>query len=203
MKIKKTTRKFYNKWDYKVSFFIKGLGYMPRLTIDEAKKRGKSQDVIDMIEELEKFDSSKYTKRIESNIIDLYTNDRDFFDYFLNKFSSFVRLACELDDDHSELLKNSHTIVAKKYPYDMYHYKIFLKPHKFKSLEEKRKYLDWLETQKPNINITDNVKEWFYKTDWNWDRRYMYVKDDKTLLMLKLKNSEALGTVYSYVISDK
>jgi hypothetical protein len=31
----------------------------------------------------------------------------------------------------------------------------------------------------------------------------MYVEDESMLLMLKLKNPEALGTVYTFVISDK
>jgi hypothetical protein len=41
------------------------------------------------------------------------------------------------------------------------------------------------------------------KTDWNWDRRYVLVEDEGTLLLMKLKNSEVVGTVYNYVIVDK
>jgi hypothetical protein len=41
------------------------------------------------------------------------------------------------------------------------------------------------------------------KTEWNWDRRYVLVEDEGTLLMLKLRNPEVMGSVYNYVLSDK
>ena len=53
------------------------------------------------------------------------------------------------------------------------------------------------------ILISPIVKDWFIKTEYNWDRRYVLVEDSQTLLLLKLRNSEALGRIYDYVISDK
>jgi hypothetical protein len=47
------------------------------------------------------------------------------------------------------------------------------------------------------------VQKWFLKTDWNWDRRYVLVEDEGTLLMMKLRNSDVVGTVYNYVVTDK
>jgi len=40
-------------------------------------------------------------------------------------------------------------------------------------------------------------------TEWNWDRRYMYVEDEMTLLMIKMRSSEVLGRIYEYHIIDK
>lgn len=146
------------------------------------------------------FDDSLYSKRIESTTIDIYTNEKAIFDILYDRCHSLVRLAYA-PDDGSDMSGN--TIIAKKLPHDRYRYKVFLQPHKVESKEEKQQYLNWLDTQKPRINITDTVKTWFYNTNWNWDRRYMYVEDEQTLLILKLRNPNALGTVYSYTISDK
>jgi hypothetical protein len=70
-------------------------------------------------------------------------------------------------------------------------------------VEAKQKFLDWLIIQSPKITCTSAVQSWFMKTDWNWDRRYVLVEDEGTLLLMKLKNSEVVGTVYNYVIVDK
>jgi hypothetical protein len=156
------------------------------------------ENLSDFLSELE---TSRYSKRIESQILDIYLNEKDLYDQILDRFSSYIRLTSAPEAGVS--LDSGKKVIAKKLPYDRYRYKVFLKPHRISTSEEKRRYLDWLETQIPRVNITDNVKQWFYKTNWNWDRRYMYVEDDATLLILKMKNPDALGTVYSYEIIDK
>jgi hypothetical protein len=76
-------------------------------------------------------------------------------------------------------------------------------PHKIKDRKDKKEYVNWVSGQNNRILISDAVKEWFITTDWNWDRRYVLIEDSQTLLMLKLRNPEALGRIYDYVISDK
>jgi hypothetical protein len=154
----------------------------------------------DLSDFLTALDSSRYAKRIETNTLDIYLNEKDLYGEILDRFSAYVRLTSAPAEGIS--LDSGKTVLAKKLPYDRYLFKVFLKPHKI-SPDEKQRYLDWLETQIPRVSITDNVKKWFYKTHWNWDRRYMYVQDDATLLILKIKNPDVLGTVYSYEIIDK
>jgi hypothetical protein len=104
----------------------------------------------------------------------------------------------------AELLEQPQTIVAAKLPHNKYHYKVYLLPHKLAGdKESKKKYVEWLKGQTPRITCTPAVERWFIKTDWNWDRRYVLVEDEHTLLMLNLRNSEVVGRVYNYVISDK
>ena len=67
----------------------------------------------------------------------------------------------------------------------------------------KKKYIDWLKTQMPRVTCTSAVETWFLATDWNWDRRYILVEDDQTLLMMKLRNADVVGKIYNFVISDK
>jgi hypothetical protein len=199
-KIKQTTRKFYNKWSYKVSFNLRGISALRTLSCQEVAEKSVNQDVRAFALELDKVDPSNYCKRLESQVIDLYTNDAEVFQGFYDKFNHCVRHAFAPGADP---IADGNIIVAKKLPHDRYQYKVFLQPHKIESPEEKLNFLNWLDTQGSRVNITKTVKNWFYKTHWNWDRRYMYVEDDKTLLLLKLKCSSALGTVYSYQISDK
>lgn len=199
-KIKQTTRKFYNKWSYKISFNLKGISALRTRTCSEVALSTNFENLKQFVLELDTIDPLKYSKRLESQIIDIYTNDPEIFYHLHDKFKEDVRHAFAPGIDP---IGEGNIIVAKKLPHDRYQYKVFLQPHKLENPEEKMNFLNWLDTQGSRINITKTVKTWFYKTHWNWDRRYMYVEDEKTLLLLKLKCSAALGTVYSYQISDK
>jgi len=201
IKTKQTTRKFYNKWNYKLSFSVKYIRDLSYRSLEYLLDNCPNPVVHSIAMDLSKYDKSLYAKRIETNILDLYTNDTDMFDFFSKKYNENLRLS--VSPSNENLLKDPHVILAKKLPHDRYLYKVYLQPHRIDSKEEKKHYLNWLETQKPRVNFTDTVKDWFYKTHWNWDRRYMYVEDEQTLLMLKLKKPEALGTIYTFVVSDK
>jgi len=201
-KTKLTTRKFYNLWNYKLSFRIKGVTALRLLGLPGSSISSKSEEIEAIARELSLLDTKSYAKRIESNIIDIYTNDEKIFNNLYEKFKDYLRHSFAPHPD-LESLDNGHTILTKKLPHDIYKYKVFLQPHRISSREEKEKYMDWVDKQKPKVHITDTVKNWFHKTHWNWDRRYMYVEDEQMLLMLKLKKPEALGTIYTFVISDK
>jgi hypothetical protein len=149
-------------------------------------------------------DPTLYTKRIERNIIDLYTNDQDLYNEISVNFENITINRYEPESSQLELLKSNNYIIVKKYPYKKYRYKIFLLPHKLKNNREaKEKYLSWLDTQQDRVMISSAVKNWFLVTEWNWDRRYMYVEDANTLLMLKMRDSQVLGKIYEYIIVDK
>ena len=70
-------------------------------------------------------------------------------------------------------------------------------------LDAKQKYIEWIEMQGEKVRLSKRVKEWFIKTDWNWDRRYLLIEDDQTLLMLQMRSGDAIGKVYEYVVVDK
>jgi hypothetical protein len=70
-------------------------------------------------------------------------------------------------------------------------------------IDAKFKYMEWVAMQGDKIRLTPIVKDWFIKTEWNWDRRYLLVEDTATLLMLQLRSGEAIGKVYEYVVVDK
>jgi hypothetical protein len=214
-----TNRRFYNKWLYKVTLHIPGVAIfrqnslekIPFLNFDGQKHTHSTmaraslhrQELIALSSFLLKWDSELWSKRIECSAIDIYTNDKTMYN---DLFLTFEEMACarsEPNEKDLDLLENTGSIIVKKLPHNRYAYKAFLLPHKIKDRKDKKEYVNWITGQNNRILISDAVKEWFIKTDWNWDRRYVLIEDSQTLLMLKLRNPEVLGRIYDYVISDK
>ena len=219
LKANTTNRRFYNKWLYKVTLNIPGVAIfrqnslekIPLLNFDGQKHTHSTmaraslhrQELIALSSFLLKWDSDLWFKRIECSSIDIYTNDKTMY---TDLFLTFEEIACarsEPNEKNLDLLENTGSIIVKKLPHNRYAYKAFLLPHKIKDRKDKKEYVNWIIGQNHRILISDAVKEWFITTDWNWDRRYVLIEDSQTLLMLKLRNPEALGRIYDYVISDK
>ena len=222
-KIKLTSRKFYGKWLYKISLRQAGcvifrnynFDYIKELCQSDAvptrpysthqKAYNNRENILRLCEVLEKYDSKSWTKRIENSNLDLYTNDPVFYQDLSQEFQDIVVHQFEPDPTTVDLLTNSASAVAvKKLPHDRYQYRVYLLPHKMAGDREgKQRYVDWLKNQGDRVTCTPAVENWFIKTDWNWDRRYILVENESTLLMLKLRNSEVVGRIYNYVLSDK
>jgi hypothetical protein len=222
MKTLKTNKKFYNKWLYKVSLIMKGVSVFRSYSISDIKEYYSQSDpdsrpysllargwphrleLVELADVLLTHDPKIWTKRIENTLIDFYTNDVAFYNDISDKFKDLISQRFEPDESCSDLLDAPQTIITAKLPHNKYRYRVYLKPHKLAGdRDSKQKYVDWLKGQHPRITCTPAVERWFIKTDWNWDRRYVLVEDDQTLLMLKLRNSEVAGRVYNYVIADK
>ena len=169
------------------------------------KVRDHKEHIIDLASFLKSYDPSIWSKRVESNIIDVYTNDRQFYEDLTDKFLETVVHRFEPDQQTEDLLRDAtHYIVSKKLPHDRYQFRAYLLPHKMSGDRDgKQQYLNWIKKQNEKITLTPAVEKWFLTTDWNWDRRYVLVEDEATLIMLKLRNSEVVGKIYNYVVSDK
>jgi hypothetical protein len=220
MKTKKTNRKFYNKWLYKVSLRIPG-AYMFRIytlesidkmlsgelesRYDHHKSILNEKSLIEGLVSIFKIqDPKSWTKRIENSILDIYTNDYQFYSLISSQFQNRVIHRYEPSESSIKDLDQNDIVLVKKYPHNRYQYKVYLKPHKLANqIEDKTRYVSWLKSQTPRITCTPAIESWFVKTNWNWDRRYILVEDENTLLLLKLRNSEVIGKIYNYVISDK
>lgn len=220
--IKYCQRKFYNKWLYKVTVDLQG-GAIFRLyplekviefciePISERLRWGTLKDASKNRENILKvalfFDKNKekgFNKRIEGNSTDFYTNDKEFYKEMYEHFGDMVIHAFEPMPGYEDKIADSQEIITTKLPHNKYLYKVYLAPHKLKGdLDKKLKFLDWITGQGSKIRISEAVKKWFIKTDFNWDRRYVLVEDEKTLLLLKLRGSDALGRIYSYHLVDK
>lgn len=217
MKTKISKRKFYNKFDYKVSLQIEGCGSLRYHNISDSKiwlENGTlpkfylsdriklavivNKDIlICLCDVLMKYNNDIWHKRIEGDLIDIYTSNKDLVDELQTNLVD--RVTCVFEPC-TDTIKPG-TIKVKKLPGEIYNYRVYLLPHKLRgNLEEKAKYISWIKNQSSRIKITESVENWFYKTDWNWDPRYILVDEQSTLLMLKLRNPEIIGRVYKFVI---
>ena len=222
-KPKLTKRKFYNKWLYKVTLFCPGVALYRLLSYEETidflsgphpytktifsshtKALKNKETLLEVTSLLNSLDPKDFAKRIEVNTIDIYVNNQSLFDNISIKLESLVVARSAPNTTNLELLENTNFILSKHLPHNKYKYKVFLLPHRFKGdTTAKKRYISWLDTQGDRILISDSVKNWFLTTDWYWDRRYMYVEDADTLLLLKMRDSQAIGRIYEYMIVDK
>lgn len=217
MNPKKTKKRFYNKWLFKISLRIPGAHLLRAYGINNVLTACKNDLnnnrlaknvniglVFDLIEFLGKSDPKIWSKRIEGTAVDFYTNDQGFYQRLFDNFQDHVIHRFEPAGTEVGELNRDDIIMAKKYPHGRYQFRVYLQPHKMAGDDQgKSKYIRWLKSQNPRITCTDAVERWFMKTNWNWDRRYVLVEDPQTLLLLKLRNSEVVGKIYNYVISDK
>ena len=221
-KTKKTNRKFYNKWLYKVSLSISGASVFRQTHLNNiesycsessddrrswslsSKIYNNKEQLIFLANFLKKFPEDTWAKRIETNNIDFYSNDKKFYDSLSLEFEDQLIHRFEPSEEAIDLLSEELCILSKKLPHNRYTYRVYLLPHKMAGDREgKEKYISWLKNQHEKITCTPAIETWFVKTDWNWDRRYVLVEDEQTLLMMKLRNSEVVGKIYRYVICDK
>lgn len=207
MKIKFHNRKFYGKWIYKITLEVSsGAGYLRNLSIIDHIYRftpAQKQELMDLACYLSSFPKDLVQFRTEHKTVDVYTNSKDIRDAIAKDCSYIVKHSYEVASEVKDS-QAGNLIYVKKLPHDAYEFKVYLKPHTFKGdSQAKQDYLDWIDTQGSKIKISEKVREWFIHTDWNWDRRYMYVENEPTLLMISMRNSSAIGTVYRHVIVDK
>jgi hypothetical protein len=217
-----TKKKFYGKWLYKATLRIPGIAVLRMNTLDDTidlsdksnlneyvgyhyykKVFANKEDITSLCQYLKSLSIEDWYKRIERDNIDLYTNDPEIYNGLIDRFQHILYLTSEPDISRKQEYEDKHHILCKKLPHDRYRYRVFLKPHKMNSdRSAKQSYINWLENQN-NVLISQAVKNWFIATDWNWDPRYILVEDHKTLLFLHMRNSEVLGRIYEYVLSDK
>lgn len=184
-----------------VEDFVNSIKVTTSLRNPRAKIVENKDNLIQLANLLGAVKSSIWHKRIEQDGVDIYTNSEHFFLNVIDEFADEVIHAFRPSAD-LDITKNN-IIAAKKFPHNKYKYKVYLQPHKSKDKTNKTRYVGWCASQGEKIRMSEAVKSWFITTDWNWDRRYILVDDESTLLMLKLRNSDFVGKIYEYVIVDK
>jgi len=223
---KKTQRKFYNKFIYKLSLKMPGVhalrwadfnGIINICRGDDTFSIGRyanqciqdqtyndlfrnKEEWINLGFLLARYDKSVWSKRVEGDMLDLYTSDENLFKEVYKDLQSKIKVTYTPDEDiKNDLVNGKNLIFVKKLPHDRYNYKVYLKPHKLSTNIEFRQTLcNYLETLVPSITFSESVKRWVLTTTENWDRRYIYVEDDKTLLLLKLRDANLIGKVMNY-----
>jgi len=222
-KPKKTKRKFYNKYVYKISCILHGAYALRVWSINDiiSVAQGGSQPKDNYWAEKNTNDflysaadwiklglivqanKDKIQLRVEGNNIDVYTNDRSIYDAIGAEFADdkiVWRRFEPAPGTEQDLLNSKNSVFVKRLPHNKYLYKVYLLPHKLGNHADRVKLSDWLELQVPNITFTSSIRKWLMETRQNWDRRYIYVQDDHTLMMLRLRESGMIGKVYKHII---
>lgn len=214
---KTTRRKFYGKWLYKVTLTLPGataLRVYNRAEIDKVlngtvkphqhgystfrSNLWKNKDTVrSMLDLLDQYQDNEWGHRVEHDWIDLYTNNKNLYNDMSDKFATIAVHRFEPDEKNLDKLEGKSMLV-KKLPHDRFGYRVYLLPHNLLDFESKERFLSWLESLKPKVTLSDSVTRWFKATKTNWDRRYILVEDEGTLLMMKLRNPDVIGTVYKF-----
>jgi len=144
----------------------------------------------------------EWSKRIEGPCIDIYTNSKKLYDNVNLVLAAEVKQRFEPEPGTADQLDNPRTVVVKKLPHDRFEYKVFLGVHKADQTE-KESFINFLETHSKKIKCTTAVKTWIRRGWRDYDRRYILVEDEPTLLLLKMAHGNLIGQTYSHVLADK
>jgi len=221
---KLTNRKFYNKWLYKVTLRCEGsdvLRFVPFTEIIKfcqeenydathyfpswRKAHNNKENLNKICTFLMGYPENDYNLRIERSAIDIYTNDKNMYDKMSFECLSLVVHRFQPSAENIDILnQDNNCITVKKLPKKRYNFRVYLLPHKMaKDRDGKESILEWMKNQSPKITCSPSIQRWFLDTEWNWDRRYVLVEDESTLLMMKLRGSEVVGRVYNFIVCDK
>ena len=219
-----TNRLFYNKWLYKVSLRLPGVAVMRYKDVSRLdtyfqradrevdsfyphslynRASANKGELISLGLLLSQYKKDTYQKRIESDELDLYTNDTVLVKDLEMNFASRIKSIHEPDPESiDELQSSDKAIFVKKYPHGKFQYRVYLKPH-CGTYDKKEQFVKWLAGQGDKTTLSKSLTNWFLTTDINWDRRYVMVEDDSLIMFMKLHSPEFVGTIYKFVIKDK
>lgn len=222
-KPKKTKRKFYNKWIYKISCRMHG-AYALRVwdftDIVNVASGGQpnnnnywtSKNTSNFLQSANDWmklglilvaNKDKLQVRVEGDNVDVYTSAYSVYDAIGNEFADSEVVWRRFEPTkgtEQDLLDSKNTVFVKHLPHNKYLYKVYLLPHKLGNIASREKLCNWLEKQQPKITFTPSIREWVMTTKQNWDRRYIYVQDDNTLVMLRLRENALIGKTYKHII---
>jgi len=223
--LKETKKLFYKKWLYKISLNIPGCAILRNKSGEDleyyladvpfsfpannfpqslqARALRSKNTLIELNLLLNSYDKKSFSKRIENDFFDVYSNNKNLINELEQQFEKFIRVIYRPKTKNiDKLLNNTHTIFVDSLPKEKYEYRLYLKPHRVDQ-DKKSNFLTWLSSQGDATTLSDSLTEWFITCTMNWDRRYILVDNEKTLLMIKLHTRDAVGTVYKYEIVDK
>lgn len=192
MIIKDTVKLFLNKYPYKVSLVCVGASWFRGNDLDFVKARldllkqggptpawyrPKSPEDGEFCFKLyDQLSTMKdYTIRIEHPIINFYTASADYVERISSIDESRVKYISIPNKNNPSLNENS--VIVKKLDFD---YKVFMG----RTRQSHDSFVQWAKNN-AKLRLTPTAKRDLSKTR-SWGGSYFYVKDDKTMTMVKM-----------------
>jgi len=215
---KKTNKKFYNKYVYKIALFTDLARAIDlRITLalrdnlkysfidSKLRATSKNQVALNMATELTPFFASKECRRrVEGHHFNVFTTTKEDFDKILKITEKFVKEVHEPSSEEDlKFFENnsSKKILTDALPYGKYKYKIYMK---YNMAQDKRVLVNKITTvHGKNIKLSKQTSEWLkFSQRWCWSP-YMYVTDSSSLTMLTLMLGDNIKKIEEYVLRDE
>lgn len=209
IKIKNTTRLFFNQYKFKLvlisatAHFFRGnnLKYAKEMT-DNLRKKDytlggwgkknigvKDLDYSDqIIKTMSKMEN--YCLRVESPLLSFYTNSEKDAETILKLKPEFVKYISIPESPDTETKLESNKVITKKIDFD---FKVTIG----RTRDSFDSFLEWCKDN-PKIRMPKRAKRDLEKTH-SWGGSYFYVKDAKTLTLVKLFIGSYINKVESVV----
>lgn len=202
---KQTIRLFNGKYKYKVVLISKAASWFRGGDIANVKKSlaNMSNSNAIWIKKLTINDTNYVTKlivaltpmqdfliRVESPYINFYTNNSSDIEKLAKIDSTSVKYVC-LPAAGSENLLDDKKILVKNLDYS---YRITMG----RTRQNHSNFVSWCKGKEDRIRLTKSASKYLSK-DNSWGGYYFYVKDEKTLTMVKMFLGEGINLVESVV----
>lgn len=195
VQIKETTSLFANKYNYKIVLICPAAGWFRQKNYDFAftklseitpadyssrwikiKNDKDLKQSFALLDALRALDIDLYNIRIESPRISIYTNESKYIEQLAAVEEANVKFVCIPSKTIQKL--DPGKVVVKTLDYD---YKVYLGTIRKRNHSN---FIEWCETN-GKIRLTKKCKTDLTK-DNSWGGSYFYVKDAKTLTMVKM-----------------
>lgn len=202
---KQTIRLFNGKYKYKIVLLSKAASWFRGGDLNVIKKNLNSaatsgtswvkkltKDDYDYVFKLVAFlgSAKDYLIRVESPYINFYTNNPIDIEK-LAKLNEHNIKYVSLPEPGSETLLDNNKVLVKNLDYA---YKITMG----KTRSNHSNFVTWCVGKEDRIRLTKSASKYLSK-DASWGGYYFYVKDDKTLTMVKMFLGEGINSVESVV----
>ena len=211
----KTDKLFYGKWPFRITFRVRGANliclksnlYMGELRIRRSYSNWRGHGrIVDNVG-LKKFANllldylDKELKfRMEYDDVQCYVKDPTLFKELQSVFKEYVTCVTEPHNEQelNYLLGNKKYVIRDKYPKDIYHYKVVLKPMPIALRENFYKWLCQYDESK--VSITKSTVEHLTTAKHWWNDCYFYVADSSMLVMANLAAQGYIRRTEEYVL---
>lgn len=200
LKKSKTKKLFYGQWPYKVSCVVKNAHYF-RSSNQFMPARGFDDNVgkfSKKFNELKKLPNLK--TRVEGPHVNFFTDNTATYKYIIDHLYSYIEEITEPESDKElDLLQtNQKLTIVDILPHKLFEYKVT-----FKKLNGniKNVLIGFVDQQPPGtIKVSKSTHNYLLSTRTYFSNPpFLYVKDSKTLLFLKLISGEYIANTIQYM----